>query len=114
MKALLVALGAGFGAPARYAVDYYVKRARSSLIPFETLGVNILGSFILGLVIDSGQSPSLILGTGFAGAFTTWSTLAIEQHSLLKDKRYGHAAIYLLSTLLLGVGAAALGIYLTK
>ena len=114
MKALFVALGAGLGAPARYVVDYYVKRAHSSLIPYETLGINILGSFILGLVIDGNQNVSLLLGTGFAGAFTTWSTLSVEQHSLLKNKRYLAAVTYLIATLVLGVGAAAIGIYLTK
>jgi len=114
MKSLLVALGAGIGAPARYVIDYYVKQKRKSLIPFETLGINILGSFILGLVINSADNLVLLIGTGFAGAFTTWSTLSVEQHSLLKERHYSKAAIYLLATLILGIGAAALGVYLAK
>jgi CrcB protein len=114
MKSLLVALGAGIGAPARYVIDYYVKQKRRSLIPFETLGINILGSFLLGLVINSADNLVLLIGTGFAGAFTTWSTLSVEQHSLLKERHYSKAAIYLLATLILGIGAAALGVYLAK
>lgn len=114
MRGLLVALGAGVGAPARYAIDYFVKQRRTSFIPLETLGINILGSFILGLVINSGDNVSLLVGTGFAGAFTTWSSLSVEQHSLLRDRHYSKAAIYLAATLILGIGAAALGVYLAK
>ena len=114
MRALLVALGAGFGAPARYVIDYYIKKSRTSAIPYETLGINILGSFILGLVIDGNHNTSLLLGTGFAGAFTTWSTLALEQYQLVREGKKWSAVIYLLLTLVLGIGAAALGIYLAK
>ena len=114
MRGLLVALGAGVGASVRYVIDYYVKQRRRSLIPFETLGINILGSFILGLVINSEGNLPLLMGTGFAGAFTTWSTLSAEQHSLLKDRHYSKATIYLIATLILGISAAAFGVYLTK
>ena len=114
MRALLVAIGAGVGAPARYILDFYIKKVHSSKIPYETLVINVLGSFILGLVINNHGKLVLILGTGFAGAFTTWSTLAVEQHSLLKSGAKMKAALYLLLTLVFGVLAAALGIYLTK
>ena len=57
---------------------------------------------------------SLLLGTGFAGAFTTWSTLAFEQYQLVREGKKWSAVIYLLLTLILGIGAAALGIYLAK
>ena len=46
---LLIALGAGIGAPARYVVDKQVKKLHRSLIPLETLGINTVGSFILGM-----------------------------------------------------------------
>jgi CrcB protein len=51
----------------------------------------------------------LIFGTGFAGAFTTWSTFALEAHNLFEKKNNRHAWIYLAITLILGVAAAALG-----
>jgi CrcB protein len=114
MKALLVALGAGFGAAARYILDYYVKRWHRFTIPIETLAINVLGSFILGLVVNSRGNLPLIIGTGFAGAFTTWSTLAYEQHQLIKSGKSIHAVIYLIATMALGIGAAGVGIYLTK
>jgi CrcB protein len=110
MKAILVALGAGFGASSRYMIDVSVKRLHSWWIPFETLAINIAGSFLLGLVINNHGNIGLILGTGFAGAFTTWSTLAVEAHSLVETKSHAKAFAYLVLTFILGIGAAGLGI----
>ena len=53
MRALLIALGAGIGAPARYLIDKEVKKIHRSLIPLETLAINTVGSFVLGLTIRS-------------------------------------------------------------
>ena len=109
MRGLYIALGAGVGAPARYILDSYIKKFHSSLITVETLLINILGSFVLGLVIPSHGNIPLIFGTGFAGAFTTWSTFAVEAHNLFNRKHYKMAWLYLALTLLLGIAAAALG-----
>lgn len=114
MKALYIALGAGFGASARYAIDVTVKKLHKHWIPFETLGINISGSFLLGLVLNSHGNWALILGTGFAGAFTTWSTLAVEAHSLVKSKSHAKAFTYLVLTFILGISAAGLGIALAN
>jgi len=114
VRALLIAIGAAFGAPLRYIIDQKVKSIHKSLIPIETLGINTFGSFILGLMINSHGNWQLIIGTGFAGAFTTWSTFAIETHHLLTHKHARKAMIYLVATLVLGVGAAALGVLITK
>jgi CrcB protein len=109
MNGLWVALGAGVGAPTRYLLDKLIKEKHTSLIPLETLLINVLGSFILGIVIKSHGNIPLIFGTGFAGAFTTWSTFALEAHNLFEKKNNRHAWIYLALTLILGVAAAALG-----
>lgn len=101
-------LGAGVGAPARYLVDLGIRRLHGSPWPLGTLVINILGSFILGLVITGGGSTLLIFGIGFAGAFTTWSTFAMETHTLFVAKRHGIAWMNLLATLVLGIAAAAL------
>jgi CrcB protein len=105
VRGLFIALGAGIGAPSRYLIDKFIKQSHSSLIPFETLLVNILGSFVLGLVINSHGAVLLIFGTGFAGAFT----FALEAHTLFDKKHHLAAWRYLILTLVLGVGAAALG-----
>lgn len=105
-------LGAGVGAPARYLVDQGIRRLHGSSWPLGTLVINVLGSFILGLVITGGGDALLILGTGFAGAFTTWSTFAMETHNLFVLKKHGVAWLNLAATLVLGIGAAALALAL--
>jgi CrcB protein len=109
---LLIALGAGVGAPARYLVDQKVKKLHRSLIPIETLGINTVGSFILGLTVHYNHNIGFVIGTGFAGAFTTWSTFAVEAHHLIKRNHRGKVYLYLALTLVLGIGAAAIGNYL--
>ncbi len=110
MRALFVALGAGVGAPSRYLLDKYIKRIHRSLLPIETLAINTIGSFVLGLMINSHGNSLLVIGTGFAGAFTTWSTFAVETHHLIEDGHHRKAAIYLSLTVVLGVAAAAVGV----
>ena len=112
IHALLIALGAGFGAPLRFLIDKKVKSLHKSLIPLETLGINTVGSFVLGLMINHHGNWQLLIGTGFAGAFTTWSTFAIETHHLLMHKHQLKAMLYLALTLILGIGAAALGVWI--
>jgi CrcB protein len=60
-------------------------------------------------VINSGKNTLLIVGPGFAGAFTTWSTFAVETHELFEKKHRAQAWGYLFLTLVLGIAAAALG-----
>jgi fluoride exporter len=109
---LLIALGAGIGAPARYLVDQQVKKWHRSLIPIETLGINTVGSFILGMTVHYNHDIKFMIGTGFAGSFTTWSTFAVEEHHLIKKNHKAKAYLYLALTLVLGIGAAAIGNYL--
>ena len=103
MTALLVALGAGVGAPLRFLAGHYL----DGRYPLGTLAVNIAGSFLLGLF--SGMSLSghqaALLGTGFCGAFTTYSALAVKSVEL--GRRTGTA--YAVGTVLAAVVAAAAG-----
>jgi CrcB protein len=113
---LLVALGAAAGAPARYLTDRAVQRWHSSGFPFGTLTVNLLGSLLLGVLIGSadhgGASSDLVLlaGTGFCGAFTTYSTFSYETLRLAEDGRVVAATTYALGSVLPGLAAAALGV----
>jgi CrcB protein len=109
MRALLISLGAGVGAPLRYFIDQNLRRSRKDHIPLETLLINVLGSFVLGITVRRSADISYLFGTGFAGAFTTWSAFALETHGLFKSKRSAVAWGYLVLTLVLGVAAAALG-----
>ena len=117
MKNALVALAGAAGALARYQVTLSVG-VRS--FPWSTLGINLAGSFLLGLVLKAGidrgwpETTMLPLGMGFLGAFTTFSTFSAETHVLLRDGRAGTAAIYVAASVLGGVLAAAAGYTLAR
>ena len=109
MKVLLISLGAAIGAPLRYLIDQRIKSARKFLLPLETLIINVVGSFVLGVTVHRSANVGFLFGTGFAGAFTTWSAFALESHDLFKEKRHWVGWSYLGLTLILGVLAAAAG-----
>jgi CrcB protein len=113
---LLVGLGAFAGAPARYLTDRAVQRRWGSGFPFGTLAVNLLGSLVLGILIGSadhgGASSDVVLlaGTGFCGAFTTYSTFSYETLRLAEEGRVVAATTNALGSVLPGLAAAALGV----
>ena len=109
MRALLISLGAGVGAPLRYLIDKNLRKSRINFLPIETMLINILGSFVLGVTVHRSANIGFLIGTGFAGAFTTWSAFALETHDLFKRSKHLTAWSYLTLTLVLGVSAAALG-----
>ena len=109
MKVLLISLGAGVGAPLRYLIDKHLGKRHNSLVPLETLLINIVGSFVLGLTVHRSANIGFLFGIGFAGAFTTWSAFALETHGLFKRSKHWSALSYLILTLVLGISAAALG-----
>jgi len=113
MRVLLITFGAGLGASLRYLIDLHLRKTRVNLLPLETLLINVLGSFVLGVTVHRSADIGYLFGTGFAGAFTTWSAFALETHDLFKNRKHWIAWSYLALTLLLGVAAAALGNALT-
>ncbi len=84
-----VALGAAFGAPARFLTDRAATRLWvASPIPVGLLVVNVVGSALLGVVVGVGNSTLLVLlGSGFCGAFTTFSGFAWESTGLWSERR---------------------------
>jgi CrcB protein len=113
--ALLVALGAAVGAPARLLVGHVVRSRFRAAPPAATLVVNVVGSFALGLLVGGGAGPGwlALLGTGFCGAFTTFSTLALEVWEAAADGRRVEAAAVVGLSLVLGLGAAVAGYAVT-
>ncbi len=116
-KFILIGLGGFFGAIARYAVKAAQLSDQTGDFPFDTLGINIAGSFLLGLImtlaleiweIDSGIR--LGITTGLLGAFTTFSALCMEALRLIKDGCYISAGVYMGLSVLLGLTAAYLGV----
>ena len=110
MKALYVIIGAGIGAPARYALDLYLRRFL--IYPYGITLINVLGSVILGLSIGSSENFNAFIGLGFTGAFTTWSTFILDLYLAFELKQYRSAALNLLVSLILGIGGAWIGIQL--
>ncbi|MCQ4334837.1 CrcB family protein [Natronomonas sp. F2-12] len=107
---LVVGIGGAAGAVSRYAVSMAVDRRGG-----DVLLVNVAGSFALGVVLGAGigDHTQLALGVGFCGAFTTFSSFAVETVRLLEDGDRAAAAAYaggtLLFALLAVAGGSALG-----
>ena len=103
MTVALVALGAALGAPLRHLAGHHLDRR----LPWGILAVNVVGSFLLGLFVALGLSGSslALLGTGFCGGLTTYSTFAVQTAKL--GPRDGTLNAVL--TLALSVPAAGLG-----
>jgi CrcB protein len=115
----LVFAGGSVGTAARYGLSRLVLPV--SGVPVGTLAVNVVGAFVLGLLLerlartgpDDGRRRDLRLGvgTGVLGGFTTYSALATDTASLLSAGRLAGAAGYAFGTLVLGLLAAATGIW---
>ncbi|MCV2491993.1 CrcB family protein [Geodermatophilus sp. YIM 151500] len=108
---LLVLAGAAVGAPLRLlAGQLAVRRGRDAAA--GTLAVNVAGSALLGVVLGVGNAPSWVLaavGTGFCGTLTTFSAFGADVVRLVEARTLARAVGYVLLTLVLGLGAAAVG-----
>ena len=111
---VLVALGGAAGAAARYCVHHALRLRWGATSTASTLAVNVAGSFVLGILVGQGSAGGgmALLGIGFCGAFTTFSTLALDLWAAIDDGRYRTALANTVLSLVLGLGAAALGIAL--
>ena len=110
MRTLLVILGAGIGAPARFAIDQYIRKFTDK--PYGILVVNVVGSFLFGLTMKSPENTYALFAIGFAGAFTTRSTFMLDFFLDYELKKYKSVAINLGASLGFGLLAAFLGLSL--
>jgi len=118
MRKYLYIGGAGFlGAVLRYLIKGIQLYSYHGHIPLNTLFINVLGTFLMAFIMTIAlelwsfdADVRLGLTTGFLGAFTTFSTVCRETALLLKDEVYLPAAAYIAASILLGLGAAFLGI----
>jgi CrcB protein len=114
VTALLVVAGAMIGAPLRYLADLLVQSRHDTVFPWGTLTVNAAGSLILGAAAGavSGGAPAWLLtmvGTGFCGALTTFSTFGYETLRLMEDGSVLEAFLNTVVSLLIGFVACAGG-----
>jgi len=117
---LLVFLGGGMGSVLRF----FISKTYNTYFQNFFLGtflVNIIGCLLIGFVLGASlksnyltQNQTLLLSTGFCGGFTTFSAFAFEKHSLLKAGELIHFSFYTISSIVVGVLAIALGLWLAK
>lgn len=116
LNTLLVFLGGGLGSVLRYFLGFYFNSS-SCWIPLGTLLANLLACFTLGYLAGLGTknmvspSHSLLIGAGFCGGFSTFSTFSKESLSLLQKENLSWGFFYLGASLLLGLVFVRLGIF---
>jgi CrcB protein len=117
----IIAAGGGIGSIARFLVQKYSYEFYPHPFPFGTWLVNLVGCFLIGIfyaVAEKGNilSPEwrLLLTTGFCGGFTTFSTFAFENVSLMKSGDFLYAGLYIAASVIGGILATYLGILLIK
>ena len=117
---LLVFIGGGLGSLLRYIIS----KTFNTYFQHFYLGtflVNIIGCLIIGLVLGISyksnllsQNQTLLLTTGFCGGFTTFSTFALENQTLLKSGEILHFSFYTIASIAVGIFAVILGLWLSK
>lgn len=116
----VIAVAGALGSMSRYGVSVWAVRRWGDTFPLGTFIVNAAGSFLLGLVFGmavAGKLPKVArvgIGTGFMGAFTTFSTFSVDTVVLLKAGKIGAAAGNVALNVVVGVVAAALGFWLAS
>ena len=109
-----VCLGGFFGAMGRYYLSNQISQRfnRSISFPLATFFVNLIGCFLIGIVLNFNftQNIYLLIVIGFLGAFTTFSTFAVEVVQLLETKQYMVALIYIVSSGIFGIGFTIIGL----
>ena len=121
MNWIAVAIGGALGAMARYGVSTLLFDASTQRFPYATLSVNVLGSFLIGilfvLIVEKGLLPPemrSILMVGFLGAFTTFSTFSLDALGLWQNGHLLLALVYALGTVVLCLAAISLAVWLTR
>ncbi|OPJ60987.1 fluoride efflux transporter CrcB [Clostridium oryzae] len=105
MEYVFVGFGGIFGGITRYLLGKYISSHSKAKLPIGTFIINITGALLLGILTSASTSKEiyLILGEGFLGAYTTFSTFMYEGFNLFNGKRKLNAVIYVLSSVILGV-----------
>lgn len=119
---LWVAAGGSIGASLRFLIGEWARQLPTlSGFPWATLGINVVGSLLLGLlaggaVLSESASPQLraMLMIGVLGGFTTFSSFSLETVAMLQSGAVSRAALYMLASVALSVAAAALGVTLAR
>lgn len=117
----LVALGGAVGAVGRYLMSGFIGKLAGAGFPYGTLAVNILGGFLMGILIaiitkygDGAKNIHLLLATGVLGGFTTFSAFSLEVVNMFEQGNIALAIIYIASSVLGACLALWCGLILVK
>jgi CrcB protein len=118
---LLVALGGALGAVSRYVVGLVVTSAFGARWPLGTFVINVTGCFVIGLCVPllarlspGGEALRYLLPIGFVGAYTTFSTYALETVELIAARAWWRAGSYVVLSIVAGGLAVALGLAVAR
>lgn len=111
MIVLAFVVVAAVGTAARVAIGVGLNREH---FPLDTLLVNVIGAFALGLLAGTASSSVTVFGTGALGSFTTFSTFSYESMYLCRRQQIARSAFYITISIVAGVGAAWIGLALSE
>ena len=111
MTYILLVIGGASGSLARYSLGKFITQKSNTAFPIGTFIINITGAILLGIVSTIGVNSNmmLLLGDGFLGAYTTFSTFMYEGFNMFQEKEKLNAFIYILGSLILGTIGFILG-----
>lgn len=104
MNLILVGIGGIFGGLSRYQLGKLISQRARTTFPIGTFIINITGALLLGLLssLDTGKNIYRLLGDGFLGTYTTFSTFMYESFNLFQENEKLNAFVYILSSLIVG------------
>jgi fluoride exporter len=124
LQAILVFLGGGLGALARWGFGLGVARLMGNTWPLGTLGVNVIGGFVMGLIMghlmkNGAMTPQndnwrLFLATGLLGGFTTFSAFSLETAKMIEAGQWQEAGLYSGASVVCSVAAVFAGMALSR
>ncbi|WP_231445339.1 fluoride efflux transporter CrcB [Brevibacterium zhoupengii] len=115
---IALALAGGIGAVARMLLDGIIRSRVNSAIPWGTITINVSGSLALGLLTGLAgaaivpEAWQLVIGTGFLGGYTTFSTASLETVRLIQERRWALSLFNGIGTLVVATAAAGLGLWI--
>lgn len=121
LELIAIAVGGAFGAVARFSLGQWVGDTLGTEFPWGILLINISGSLAIGvlfvLLVEQEHLSTIYrsaLMVGFLGAFTTFSTFSLQTLALIETGRFLEALSYVLASVVLSLGAVALGVFITR